>query len=66
MKRFNLFMPIFMAILLTLITTTLILWILFTFEESNLGWGMLTFVSLVGYMSAALYIHKYKKTKEIG
>ena len=57
---------LFMAILMALITTTLILWILFTFEESNLGWGVLTFVSLVGYMSAALYIYKYKKTKEIG
>ena len=62
MKLFNLFMAIMMA----LITTTLILWILFTFEESNLGWGMLTFVSSVGYISAALYIYKYRKTKEIG
>ena len=55
-----------MAIMMALITTTLILWILFTFEESNLGWGMLTFVSSVGYISAALYIYKYRKTKEIG
>jgi hypothetical protein len=60
-KAFNLFM----AIMMTLITTTLILWILYTFEESNLGWSMLTFVSITGYMSAALYIYRHN-TKKIG
>jgi hypothetical protein len=63
MKLFNLFM----AIMMTLITTTLILWILYTFEESNLGWSMLTFVSSVGYILAALFVYNYKhNTKKIG
>ena len=63
MKTFNLFM----AIMMTLITTVIILWILFTFEENDLGWSMLTFVSIIGYMSAALYIYNYKhNTKKIG
>ena len=56
-----------MAIMMTLITTVIILWILFTFEENDLGWSMLTFVSFTGYMSAALYIYNYKhNTKKIG
>jgi hypothetical protein len=56
-----------MAIMMTLITTTLILWILYTFEESNLGWSMLTFVSSVGYILAALFVYNYKhNTKKIG
>ena len=55
-----------MAIMMALITTFIILWILFTFEESNLGWGMLIFVSIVGYLASALYFYNYRKTKEIG
>lgn len=63
MKRFNLFM----AIMLALITTFIILWILFTFEDNNLGWGILIFVSIVGYLASALYIYNYKhNTKKIG
>ena len=63
MKRFNLFM----AIILALITTFIILWILFTFEESNIGWGFITLVSILGYMASALYLYNYKhNTKEIG
>jgi hypothetical protein len=63
MKRFNLFMAIMMA----LITTTLILWILYTFEESNLGWSMLTFVSITGYLASAWYFYNHKQnTKNIG
>jgi drug/metabolite transporter (DMT)-like permease len=63
MKRFNLFMAIMMA----LITTFIILWILFTFEENNLGWGMLVLVSSIGYLTSALYFYNYKhNTKEIG
>jgi hypothetical protein len=63
MKIFNLFM----AIMMTLITTTLILWILYTFEESNLGWSILTFVSSVGYILAVLFVYNYKhNTKKIG
>jgi hypothetical protein len=63
MKLFNLFM----AIMMTLITTTLILWILYTFEESDLGWSILTFVSCVGYTLAALFVYNYKhNTKKIG
>jgi drug/metabolite transporter (DMT)-like permease len=63
MKRFNLFMAIMMA----LITTTLILWILFTFEENDLGWGMLMLVSITGYLASGLYIYNYKhNTKKIG
>jgi len=63
MKRFNLFMAIMMA----LITTFIILWILFSFEESNIGWGMLMLVSITGYLASALYIYNYKhNTKKIG
>jgi len=60
MKRFNLFM----AIMLALITTFIILWILFSFEESNIGWGMLMLVSSIGYLASALYFYNHKK--EIG
>jgi drug/metabolite transporter (DMT)-like permease len=63
MKLFNLFM----AIMMTLITTTLILWILYTFEESNLGWGMLILVAVTGYLTSALYFYNHKQnTKKIG
>lgn len=63
MKIFNLFMAIMMA----LITTFIILWILYTFEENDLGWGMLILVSSVGYTLAALFVYNYKhNTKKIG
>lgn len=63
MKIFNLFMAIMMA----LITTSIILWILYTFEESNIGWSILTFVSSIGYTLAALFVYNYKhNTKKIG
>ena len=63
MKTFNLFM----AIMMTLITTVIILWILFTFEENDLGWSMLTFVSFTGYLTSALYFYNHKQnTKKIG
>lgn len=59
MKKLNLFMAIMMA----LVTTVIILLILFNFEESNLGWGMLEFVSITGYLTSGLYFYNYKKIK---
>jgi drug/metabolite transporter (DMT)-like permease len=62
-KAFNLFIAIMMA----LITTFIILWILYTFEESDLGWGMLILVSITGYLTSALYFYNHKQnTKKIG
>ena len=57
MKRFNLFM----AILMALVTTFIILWFFFSFEESDFGWGLITMVSILGYMASALYLYNYKK-----
>ena len=57
MKRFNLFM----AILMATITTFIILWFFFSFEESDFGWGLITMVSILGYMASALYLYNYKK-----
>ena len=62
-KAFNLFIAIMMA----LITTFIILWILYTFEESDLGWGMLILVSITGYLTSALYFYNHEQnTKKIG
>ena len=56
-----------MAIMMALITTFIILWILFSFEESDLGWGMLILVSITGYLASALYFYNHKQnTKKIG
>ena len=55
-----------MAIMMALVTTFIILSILFFFEESNLGWAMLVFVSTVGYLVSAMYYDTYRKTKNIG
>jgi drug/metabolite transporter (DMT)-like permease len=60
MKRFNLFMAIMMA----LVTTCIILLFFFSFEESEVGWGIVTMVSILGYMASALYFYNHKK--EIG
>ena len=63
MKTLNLFM----AITVALVTTFIILSILFFFEESNLGWGTLLFVSTVGYSASGLYFYNYKHSrKDIG
>ena len=63
MKRFNLLIAIIVAI----ITTFIILWIFYTFEESDLGWGMLILVSITGYLTSALYFYNHKQiTKKIG
>jgi len=63
MKRFNLFMAIMMA----LVTTCIILLFFFSFEESNIGWGFITLISILGYLASALYFYNYKhNTKEIG
>ena len=62
-KAFNLLIAIIVAI----ITTFIILWIFYTFEESNLGWGMLILVSITGYLTSALYFYNHKQNKkEIG
>jgi hypothetical protein len=62
MKKLNLFM----AILMALVTTCIILMILFFVEESNLGWSILILTSIVGYLYSALYYHNYKNSKDIG
>jgi drug/metabolite transporter (DMT)-like permease len=56
-KAFNLFM----AILMATITTFIILWFFFSFEESDFGWGLITMVSILGYMASVLYLYNYKK-----
>jgi drug/metabolite transporter (DMT)-like permease len=56
-KAFNLFM----AILMATITTFIILWFFFSFEESDFGWGLITMVSILGYMVSVLYLYNYKK-----
>ena len=60
MKRFNLFM----AIMLALITTTLIILFFFTVSYSKEATALVTFVSFLGYMTSALYFYNHKK--EIG
>jgi hypothetical protein len=60
MKRFNLFM----AIMLALITTTLIVLFFFTVSYSKEATALVTFVSFLGYMGSALYFYNHKK--EIG
>jgi len=62
MKLFNLFVAIIMA----LITTFIILWFFFTFEESNIGWAIVTMISVLGYMVSGLYFYNYKHSKDIG
>jgi drug/metabolite transporter (DMT)-like permease len=60
MKTFNLLMAIMMA----LATTAIIVLFIFTTEESNLGWGIITMMSLLGYLTSALYFHNYKEYKK--
>jgi len=56
MKKLNLFMAIIMA----LVTTCIILLFFFSFEESNIGWAVVTMVSILGYLASGLYFYKYK------
>jgi drug/metabolite transporter (DMT)-like permease len=56
MKTLNLFM----AILMALVTTCIILLFFFSFEESDFGWGFITLVSILGYLASAWYFYKYK------
>ena len=60
MKRFKLCM----AIMLALITTTLIVLFFFTVSYSKEATALVTFVSFLGYMASALYFYNHKK--EIG
>lgn len=62
MKTLNLFM----AILLALITTALIILFFFIVPESNEGWTLVTLLSIIGYLGSALYYHNYKRIKNIG
>jgi len=56
MKKFELYAAFAMFI----VTTLIILSILFLFEESILGWGILAFVSVTGYLTSYLYYDMYK------
>lgn len=62
MKKLNLFM----AVMTALVTTCIILLFFCFVTESNLGWGVVTLISVVGYMISGLYFYNYKHSKEIG
>ena len=62
MKKLNLFMAIFMA----LITTTLIVLFFYAVPYSKNAAILVTMLSIMGYLGSALYYHNYKDLKDIG
>lgn len=59
MKALNLFM----AILLALVTTCIILLYFYTNVESMIGWEIVTLFSILGYLGAYMYYDNYKTKK---
>jgi hypothetical protein len=60
MKKLNLFL----AILLALVTTCIILLYFCTHVESMIGWEIVTLFSIIGYLGAYGYYDNYKKIKK--
>jgi amino acid transporter len=61
MKKFELRMAFAMFI----ITTLLIITLMFSFEDSNAMETIVTFVSITGYLTSYLYYDAYKKKQNI-
>jgi hypothetical protein len=59
MKRLNLLL----AILLAICTTAVIILFFFTISYSKEAAGLVTLISMLGYLGSALYFHNYKQIK---